>query len=149
MKSFALKLRKCGRKTQTESIDCLKYFSINRFRKSFRIQTLLNTVYANPHDIGEYGTLHTEVRYTLYLCHHTGTISLNFLISDLIRCSPLVKKCDVPDAHGHIYNHQLRSADLSARALDGRLPDWSIQDFSPHFLMSYLKKYSGITAEMS
>ena len=28
-----------------------------------------------------------------------------------------------------------------ARALDGRLADWSIQDFSPHFLMSYHKKY--------
>ena len=26
-----------------------------------------------------------------------------------------------------------------ARALDGRLADWSMQDFSPHFLMSYRK----------
>ena len=36
-----------------------------------------------------------------------------------------------------------------ARALDGQLADWSMQDFSPHFLMSYRKKYWGFTTEKS
>ena len=41
LKLFALKLLQCGCKTRTESINCSKYFSINRFNKSLRIRTLV------------------------------------------------------------------------------------------------------------
>ena len=36
-----LKTTACGRKTRTKSINCSKYFSINRFQKSLRIRTLI------------------------------------------------------------------------------------------------------------
>ena len=62
--------------------------------------------------------------------------------SDVIKYIPLVKTCDARDARGQNYNQQWRhsrSGLFVARALDGRLADWSMQDFSPHFLMSYRK----------
>ena len=40
-KIVRLKTTACGCKTQTESINCSKYFSINRYQKSLRIQTLV------------------------------------------------------------------------------------------------------------
>ena len=68
MKSFALKLWQCGRKTRTESINCLKYFSINRFRKSLRIQTLvLQNVWKRVSCISLWPALHSSFKYCFQL----------------------------------------------------------------------------------
>ena len=48
----------CGSKTRTKSINCSKYFSINRYQKSLRIRTLLVT-FQKGHPISQKSPLRT------------------------------------------------------------------------------------------
>ena len=67
--TFALKLWQCGSKNSTKSIKCSKYFSINRFKKSLRIRTLIITS-SWLGLLGVEGDLLDEVLFLLLLLGH-------------------------------------------------------------------------------